>query len=212
MASATLDLAGHAKMEVFMQALASGSVQAGLIPLPGVSVKASAGISAGVEISQSESFGLGHGLSGAQTTTFEAKVVAGASGEASFGLTGGELKGAASYGARVGEYVSIGEDVKFELGPVDLDSSGTIMSPGVLGYSTNISIGIDADHISLGFDQFLGAELFGFEFKFNVSIDTSMVTHALEDAGNKIKDGFVTFGNDVKNGFTDFGNAIASGY
>jgi hypothetical protein len=174
LAAVSLDMGRGTKATAFVQALADGHLT---LSDQGVVVAASAGVGAGLDSTHSENFSLGRGLSGAETTKLEAEVIAATNTGASIGLSGA----AASFGARAGAYVAVGEEAKFELGPVNLDVGATVMSPGVLGVSANIQVGFHDSTLEIKVDVFLGLGLFGVDLNFDIAIDITPVIEGFKE-------------------------------
>jgi hypothetical protein len=201
MASLSINFANDVQVQAFVEALATGNVVACGIP-PEIKATASTGVAAGVDISQTQSFGLGHGLSGAQTTTLTGEVAAGASGSAGFGVKCTGL----SYGARAGASLSLAENTTFDLGPAQISPSVTFYSPGVVGASGNANVGFDDGKLSVDLSGFLGGAIAGFGFDFSFSIDCSSIPGFADKAG----DWFKGVGGTLKGVVDDAGNFFKS--
>ena len=201
MASLSINFANDVQIQAFVEAIATGNVVACGVP-PEIQATASAGVAAGIDISQTQSFGLGNGLSGAQTTTVTAEIAAGASGSAGLGVTNTGI----SFGARAGASLSVAEQTDLKLGPVEISPTVAVYTPGVAGVNGNANIGFDNGSLNVDLSGFLGAEIGGFSFDLSFSVDCNSIPGFAEKAG----DWFKGVGGTVEGYADDVSNFITS--
>ena len=177
--------AGPVKMMAFVEASAEGRVQVGLT---GVSLMGRVGATAGVQISEEQSFDM-NGISAVQSTQLQVIAGAAASGTASVGLIN-QVK----FGAYAGAYASASEDLKFGAGPLDATSTVQVMSPGALGASGNAKIGLNGSKLEFDLSATLGLEIAGIGIGFKGSIDASQaIDFVKDDVGRAVAISLATY-------------------
>jgi hypothetical protein len=160
-AAAQFDFGSGVTLDVTAQAQGSAFLKVGGPDLLAVGAQGSAGLSATIQ--QQQSFDVGSALSG--TASAGVSAIIGATGDATFGLTGIKTKGG------VGAVIELSQSASIDVGTVMLAERSGVISPGSLAGGAGLGVTVGDGKVNLNFNLSLALGIGGFNAAVSVGLD-----------------------------------------